>query len=399
MKNLAGSSRALEGRTFVAVAEWHRREGRLMEARELVEEGLGKHPEASSGYVVAARVFRALGEPGRALQAAEAVLRLDPDHREAGSLLADLREERPTSEEAAETGGGEGEEASTSRPDAAKSRRVAEAAIPTRTLAELYLRQGHPEKAAAVYRQMLASDPANARVRERLRTVEALAAEKRSKPQAKSGRGLERDPYDAESAAEDLAAEQDEREGPEASFAWGGDGTYAELRAGRLRERPRETVIVLHGPNLGALGQREPDVYGNYDLPEINRRLARLANKLGVALEVFQSNHEGELVDRIEDARGRADGMVVNPGGLTHTSVVLRDALTGSDLPFVEVHISNTAKRESFRHRSLVSAKAAGVLHGFGAMGYLLGLRGLVQILRERAASRSRPDSSDGHDI
>jgi 3-dehydroquinate dehydratase II len=140
-------------------------------------------------------------------------------------------------------------------------------------------------------------------------------------------------------------------------------------------------VAVVHGPNLRLLGLREPEVYGSATLDEINRSLGELAQELGMELETFQSNHEGELLDFVEDAAGRVEGFLVNPGGLAHTSVALRDAFVGVGRPFVEVHISNTAAREDFRHHSYLSAAASGVVYGFGVDGYLLGLRGLLGVL------------------
>ena len=137
-------------------------------------------------------------------------------------------------------------------------------------------------------------------------------------------------------------------------------------------------VAVLHGPNLRLLGRREPEVYGTATLDEVNAALESLASELGVELEIFQSNHEGELLDFVEEASGRARGFLVNPGAYTHTSVALRDALVGVGLPFVEVHLSNPAARESFRHRSYLSDVAAGTVYGFGVQSYLLGLRGLI---------------------
>jgi len=137
-------------------------------------------------------------------------------------------------------------------------------------------------------------------------------------------------------------------------------------------------VAVLHGPNLRLLGTREPEVYGSGTLSDIDEDLRQLAADLDVKVEVFQSNHEGELVDFIEEAAGRVQGFLVNAGGLTHTSVALRDALTGVGLPFVEVHLSNVAAREPFRHHSYLSSVSQGVVFGFGARSYLLGLRGLV---------------------
>ncbi len=142
-------------------------------------------------------------------------------------------------------------------------------------------------------------------------------------------------------------------------------------------------IAVIHGPNLRLLGRREPQVYGSASLESVDAALTTLADELGVELETFQSNHEGEILDFLEGAAERVAGFLVNPGGLTHTSVVLRDALVGVDRPFVEVHISNTASREPFRARSYLSPVAAGVVFGFGTQGYLLGLRGLVRRLSE----------------
>jgi len=137
-------------------------------------------------------------------------------------------------------------------------------------------------------------------------------------------------------------------------------------------------IAVIHGPNLQLLGRREPEVYGTDTLADVNTRLGALATELGVEFECFQSNHEGEILDFLDEAGRRVDGFLVNPGGLTHTSVVLRDALVGSGRPFIEVHLSNTAAREPFRAHSFLSPVAAGVVFGFGIEGYLLALRGLV---------------------
>lgn len=143
-------------------------------------------------------------------------------------------------------------------------------------------------------------------------------------------------------------------------------------------------IGVLHGPNLRLLGRREPQHYGSARLEEIDERIRDMAEELSVDVEVFQSNHEGELLDFVEEAAPRVEGFLVNAAALTHTSVALRDVLVGVDRPFVEVHLSNTAAREDFRHRSLLSPVAAGVVYGFGADSYLLGLRGLVGRLSRR---------------
>jgi len=143
------------------------------------------------------------------------------------------------------------------------------------------------------------------------------------------------------------------------------------------------SILVLHGPNLDALGAREPDVYGRVTLAEIDRRLRELAGSLGCEVESVQSNHEGVLIDALYAARPRVDGFLINPAGLTHTSVALRDAIAAVGRPAVEVHLSNPAKREAFRHHSMVSGVAIGVVQGFGADSYCLGLRALVSYLGE----------------
>ncbi len=138
-------------------------------------------------------------------------------------------------------------------------------------------------------------------------------------------------------------------------------------------------ILVLHGPNLNLLGTREPDVYGSVSLGEINDRLGRLAKAEGAELETAQSNHEGALIDRIQEASGRFDALVINPGGLTHTSVALRDALVACGLPFIEVHLSNIHAREEFRHDSLIADVARGQIIGLGAIGYELAVRALIE--------------------
>jgi 3-dehydroquinate dehydratase II len=149
-------------------------------------------------------------------------------------------------------------------------------------------------------------------------------------------------------------------------------------------------VAIVSGPNLNLLGRREQGVYGSVTLGEIETRLLELAPALGVELELFQSNSEGALVDFVQVAGERVAGFVVNAGGLTHTSVSLRDALLGVGRPFVEVHLTNPAAREPFRHLSLLSDVAAGVVVGFGAESYILGLRGLVARLADGAGAGAR---------
>ncbi|HBM53965.1 MAG TPA: type II 3-dehydroquinate dehydratase [Deltaproteobacteria bacterium] len=142
-------------------------------------------------------------------------------------------------------------------------------------------------------------------------------------------------------------------------------------------------LLLLNGPNLNLLGQREPGIYGSGTLASIEDRLRQEATAAGAELECFQSNFEGALVERIHQAMGTSQGILINAGAYTHTSIALRDALLGVALPYVELHLSNTHARESFRHRSLLADKAIGVVCGFGPMSYSLALQGLIQHLRQ----------------
>lgn len=142
------------------------------------------------------------------------------------------------------------------------------------------------------------------------------------------------------------------------------------------------TVLILNGPNLNLLGEREPAVYGRATLADIERACKRRAKEVGLAIEFRQSNHEGELVDKIQAVRKTHAGIVINPGAYTHTSVALLDALQATALPVIEVHLSNIHRREHFRHRSYVSLAATGVICGLGARGYLLALDAMADILK-----------------
>ncbi len=142
-------------------------------------------------------------------------------------------------------------------------------------------------------------------------------------------------------------------------------------------------ILVIHGPNLNLLGQREPAVYGKVTLEEINAKLEKLANPNSVVLEIFQSNHEGEIVDAIGQAKkNQIHGILINPAAYTHTSVAIRDALLAVSLPTVEVHLSNIYAREDFRHTSLIAPVCSGQVSGFGEESYLLGLKALINLLK-----------------
>lgn len=144
-------------------------------------------------------------------------------------------------------------------------------------------------------------------------------------------------------------------------------------------------ILVLHGPNLNLLGVREPEIYGTLTLNELEAEIRRAAEARGVEVQFFQSNQEGILIDRLHQARSWADAVLLNAGGLTHTSVSLRDAVVGIGIPVIEVHLSNIYARETFRRRSLIAPVAVGQISGFGSFGYLLGLEAAIHVAKQQS--------------
>ena len=148
-----------------------------------------------------------------------------------------------------------------------------------------------------------------------------------------------------------------------------------------MTKPPGKPVFLLNGPNLNLLGQRQPEIYGRETLDDVGAASADLAGDLGLTLRFLQSNHEGQLVDWIQEARLQGSGIIINPGAYSHTSVAILDALNAFEGPVLEVHISNIHKREAFRQHSFVSSRAEGVIAGFGTQGYLLALRRMATLL------------------
>ena len=148
------------------------------------------------------------------------------------------------------------------------------------------------------------------------------------------------------------------------------------------QSKSKKNVLVIHGPNLNMLGKREPELYGMTTLDEINSDLEKLGGKLGLSVETFQSNHEGAIVDKIQEAVDIQKGIIINPAAYTHTSIAIRDALLSLDIPIIEIHISNIYKREPFRRTSMISDVATAQISGFGVKGYRMALEALGEMIQ-----------------
>lgn len=153
-------------------------------------------------------------------------------------------------------------------------------------------------------------------------------------------------------------------------------------------------VVIIQGPNINMLGKREPNVYGVMTMEEIHKQMKVVADQNNVDIEFFQSNLEGEIIDKIQECLGDADGIIINPAGYSHTSVAIRDAIAAVNLPTIEVHISNIARREEFRQKSLISAVTAGQIIGFGPIGYHLAMIAMLQIFSQiEAVKKAKEDT------
>ena len=147
------------------------------------------------------------------------------------------------------------------------------------------------------------------------------------------------------------------------------------------KRKDHRTVLIIHGPNLNMLGKREPAIYGKTTLDEINKNLENLGKKLGITVDTFQSNHEGSIVEKIQDAMEGCRGLIINPAAYTHTSIAIRDALLLVDAPIIEIHLSNIYKREPFRHKSMIADIATAQISGFGILGYSMALEAIATMI------------------
>jgi 3-dehydroquinate dehydratase-2 len=228
---------------------------------------------------------------------------------------------------------------------------------PTVTLAKLYEGQGFLEKAASVYKRLLVNQPGRVDVREALEAIEKRLA----------GVKLQR----AESETTDVPSQRTE---------WRRIVNEGKKMLDQRGEQQRK-VLVIHGPNLNMLGRREPSVYGTSTLEEIDEEIKKTAAECGLRAETFQSNREGDLVEKIHKAIGSCDVLIINPAAYTHTSIALRDALLMLDIPIIEVHLSNIHRREAFRKESMIADVVTAQVVGFGKDGYAMAVRAAATML------------------
>lgn len=236
---------------------------------------------------------------------------------------------------------------------------------PTVTLAKLYEKQGFLDKAASVYKKLLVMEPGRPEFKEALEAIEKKLPRSIQHPE-KSG---------AETMLGHLT------------------GWHKVIRERKkmLDEKveKRRQILVIHGPNLNMLGRREPSVYGTSTLEEIDKEIKRAAEECRMRAETFQSNHEGELIEKVHDAIGAYDAVIINPAAYTHTSIAIRDALLMLDIPIIEVHLSNVYRREPFRQKSMIADVATAQLAGFGKEGYVMAVRAAANMLSVEAALKS----------
>jgi 3-dehydroquinate dehydratase-2 len=237
---------------------------------------------------------------------------------------------------------------------------------PTVTLAKLYEKQGFLDKAASVYKRLLVIEPSRAELKEALEAIQNRLA----------GSTLQPRKSEKETKLVHLTKEQ----------KVGGEG---KKMLDKESKEPRR-ILVIHGPNLNMLGRREPSVYGTSTLDEIDEEIKKTAAECEMRADTFQSNHEGELIEKIYEAIDGYDALIINPAAYTHTSVALRDALLTLDIPIIEVHLSNIYRRESFRQKSMIADVVTAQVVGFGKDGYPMAVRAAANMTRNATSARHK---------
>jgi 3-dehydroquinate dehydratase-2 len=230
---------------------------------------------------------------------------------------------------------------------------------PTVTLAKLYEEQGFLDKAASVYKELLVIEPGRAELKEALGVVEKRLAGTMPLSQKSGTQTLLRPSKGSEQATAERKKMLDQK------------------------SNQLQRILVIHGPNLNMLGRREPSVYGTSTLEEIDQEIKKTAAECGMTADTFQSNHEGDLIEKIYEAIDGYEVLIINPAAYTHTSVALRDALLTLDIPIIEVHLSNIYRRESFRHKSMIADVVTAQVVGFGKDGYPMAVRAAANMTRK----------------